>query len=181
MTRLPSSFRDPSGFVYRENNRLYRQVNPVYFKEYHAVKSSGIFELLFEKKWLIPHKEISATKNTVVLEPEKIAFVSYPYEWSFTQYKHAAQLTLRLHIFLLKHGFSLKDASAFNVTFHQGKAIFIDTLSIEPYNDNQPWRALKQFSEHFFAPLLIAQDYGSRYLETLKYSINGFALDEAKK
>lgn len=179
--RLPSSFRDPSGYIYKENGAVYRQVNPVFFTEYQLAKNAGIYEKLMDKKWLIPHVEVESSADRIVLKPDFIDFISYPYEWSFTQYKHAAQLTLRLQMFLLEHGFSLKDASAFNVTFHRGKAIFIDTLSIEPYKESQPWRALKQFSEHFFAPLFMAQRYGSKHLKTLQHSINGCDLNEIKK
>jgi hypothetical protein len=164
-----------------EQGLIHRRINPVFFEDYYAIKKAAIFQKLFDKKWLIPHTEVSTTEVEIILRPQQINFISYPYEWSFTQYKHAAQLTLRLQLFLLEHGFSLKDASAFNVTFHEGKAIFIDTLSIEVYKENQPWRALKQFSEHFFAPLLMAHLYGSRHLETLKHSINGSKLDEVKK
>ncbi len=180
MKREPSSFRDPSGFIYRENDTFYRQINPVFFEEHQAAKSAGIYQKLQEKKWLIGHEEISSDRDKIVLRPEQIPFISYPYEWSYSQYKHAAQLTLKIQSFLLEHGFSLKDASAFNVTFHNGKPVFIDTLSIEPYKESQPWRALKQFSEHFFAPLLLAQKYGSRHLKTLLHSIDGIPLAEVK-
>ncbi len=137
--------------------------------------------MLFDKNWLISHEEIDVDADKITLRPLQLDFISYPYEWSFTQYKHAAQLTLRIQMFLLEHGFSLKDASAFNVTFYKGKALFIDTLSIERYKENQPWRALKQFSEHFFGPLLMTQRYGSRHLKTLLHSINGCELSEVKK
>ena len=30
-----SSFRDPSGFIYYENNKVIRKINPIYFKEYN--------------------------------------------------------------------------------------------------------------------------------------------------
>lgn len=110
-----------------------------------------------------------------------IPFISYPYEWSFTQYKHAAQLTLRLQMFLLEHDFSLKDASAFNITFHDGKAVFIDTLSIERYKENEPWRALQQFEMHFFGILLLAEKYGAQHLKTLSHQINGVDLKETSK
>ncbi|MGB5982468.1 MAG: class I SAM-dependent methyltransferase [Nonlabens sp.] len=180
MNRHPSSYRDPAGFIYSEKEILYRQINPVYFKEYKEITESGIYQKLFEKNWLISHSEVHSDDQSVVLQPELVPFISYPYEWSFTQYKHAAQLTLRIQMFLLEHGFSLKDASAFNVTFHNGKAIFIDTLSIERYKDDTPWRALKQFSEHFFAPLFMAQKFGSRHLKTLQLQINGCDLNEVK-
>lgn len=181
MRRHPSSYRDPSGFVYQENGIFYRQINPVYFKEYKAATSSGVYQKLFDKKWLIPHEELRSDEEKIIILPEQLDFVTYPYEWSFNQYKHAAQLTLRIQIFLLENNFSLKDASAFNVTFHKGKAVFIDTLSIEKYKENNPWRALKQFNEHFFGPLLLAQKYGSSFLKTLQHSINGIDLSEVKR
>jgi ribosomal protein L11 methylase PrmA len=180
MKRDPSSFRDPSGFIFRDSGKIYRQINPAFFQDYKAARDAGIYEKLTTKKWLIQHKEIESTADKIILQPEEIGFITYPYEWSFSQYKHAAQLTLKIQTSLLEDGFSLKDASAFNVTFHHGKPIFIDTLSIEWYVENQPWRALKQFSEHFFAPLLLAQKYGSRHLKTLLHNINGIPLTEVK-
>ena len=179
--RHPSSYRDPSGFIFKENNKVYRQINPVFFDEYKAAVSAGIYKSLFDKKWLVSHKEISSDHNKIILEPEQLDFVTYPYEWSFTQYKHAAQLTLRLQLWLLENDFSLKDATAFNVAFQNGKAIFIDTLSIEKYKINAPWKALKQFNEHFFGPLLLAQNYGGVHLKTLQHSINGIDLNEVKR
>lgn len=179
--RHPSSYRDPSGFIFKENNKVYRQINPVFFDEYKAAVSAGIYKSLFDKKWLVSHKEISSDHNKIILEPEQLDFVTYPYEWSFTQYKHAAQLTLRLQLWLLENDFSLKDATAFNVAFQNGKAIFIDTLSIEKYKINAPWKALKQFNEHFFGPLLLAQNYGGIHLKTLQHSINGIDLNEVKR
>jgi len=181
MLRHPSSYRDPSGFIFKKDNLFLRQINPAYFNEYTAINEAGIYEELWKKKWLIRHKEISNTSSQIVIQPDQLEFISYPYEWSFTAYKHAAQLTLRIQLFLLEKGFSLKDGSAFNITFVNGKALFIDTLSIERYRENEPWKALKQFNEHFFAPLILAQNHGSFYLKTLLHRIDGFPLKEASK
>ena len=49
----------------------------------------------------------------------------------------------------------LKDASAYNLQFHQGKPVFIDTLSLEPTREGAPWPAYKQFCQHFLAPLAL--------------------------
>ena len=179
--RHPASYRDPSGFIFRKDGKLYRQVNPVFFEDYEFCLKQNIYQKLQDKNWLVNHEEISRDVNAIILQPEPIDFISYPYEWSYTQYKHAAQLTLRIQLFLLENNCSLKDASAFNVTFHEGKAIFMDTLSIEPYRENAPWRALKQFSEHFLAPLFMAEKYGSRHLKTLLHQINGCDLNEVKQ
>lgn len=158
MLRHPASYRDPSGFIYKQDGEFLRHINSSYFSEYNAIKSNGIYQQLWDKNWLIQHEELSVSEDNIILRPDQLDFITYPYEWSFTAYKHAAQLTLRIQLFLLENGFSLKDASAFNITFHKGKALFIDTLSIERYRVNEPWKGLKQFNEHFFAPLLLAND-----------------------
>jgi hypothetical protein len=64
-------------------------------------------------------------------------------------------LTLRIAKESLQFGVMLKDASAFNVQWHKGKMIFIDTLSFEKYDETRPWVAYRQFCEHFLGPLLL--------------------------
>lgn len=179
MLRHPASYRDPSGFIFKKEHLFFRQINPPYFEEYEAIKKADLYKQLWSKGWLIKHEELTSNDLQIIIQPDQLEFITYPYEWSFTAYKHAAQLTLRLQLFLLEKGFSLKDGSAFNITFHKGKALFIDTLSIERYRENEPWKALKQFSEHFFAPLVLTQHYGSYYLKTLLHRIDGFPLKEA--
>lgn len=171
-----SSFRDPSGYVFIENNEVKRVVNPIYFNQYNALSESGFFNKLFKNELLIPHEEISKTEDKVIIKAEKIPFVTYPYEWSFNMYKEAALLTLKLQKYSLENGFSLKDASAFNVTFHKGKAIFIDTLSFDFYIEDTPWRAYKQFITHFFGPLVLAHFHGADQLKLLSSFIDGISV-----
>lgn len=171
-----SSFRDPSGYVFIENDEVKRVINPIYFKQYEALKSSGFYDYLIKNALLVPHKEIASSKDQIVLKAEQIPFVTYPYEWSFNMYKEAALLTLKLQKIAVEKGFSLKDATAFNVTFFKGKAVFIDTLSFDFYEENSPWRAYKQFVMHFLGPLLLAKHYGSESLGFLKQFIDGVPL-----
>jgi hypothetical protein len=147
-----SSFRDPSGYIYLEKNIVKRKINPIYFKTYKALKDSGFYKYLFDLGLLIPHSELVNCKDYIVIQPDQISFITYPYEWSFNQYKEAALLTLELQRIALNKGFSLKDASAFNIVYYKGKAIFIDTLSFEIYKENKPWVAYKQFIMHFLGP-----------------------------
>ena len=58
-------------------------------------------------------------------------YVSYPYEWSFSQLKAAALHHLDFNLFLLDQGATLIDASAYNIQFIGSKPIFIDLLSIK--------------------------------------------------
>ncbi len=169
----PSSFRDPSGYVIVENDEVKRVINPIYFKQYAALKTSSFFSILIKNKLLIPHKEISKTNEQIIIQSEKIPFITYPYEWSFNMYKEAALLTLKLQKYSLEHGFSLKDASAFNITFHKGKAVFIDTLSFDFYTENSPWRAYKQFITHFLGPLVLAHFHGAQQLKLMSNFIDG--------
>ena len=168
-----SSFRDPSGYVFVDNGDIKRVINPIYFKQYKALTESGFYSTLFKNSILIPHTELSNSADEIIIKAEKIPFITYPYEWSFNMYKEAALLTLKLQKYSLEHGFSLKDASAFNVTFHKGKAIFIDTLSFDFYKENSPWRAYKQFITHFFGPLRLASYHGSQQLKLLSNFIDG--------
>ena len=73
-----------------------------------------------------------------VIQPDKVDFISYPYEWSFSQLKDAALATLAIQKEALNAGMILKDASAYNIQFHQGTPLLIDTLSFTKYVEGQP-------------------------------------------
>lgn len=174
--RNTSSFRDPSGYVFVENNIVKRVINPIYFEQFKVLTDSGFYNTLFEKKYLIPHKTHSENKDQIIIEAQKIPFVNYPYEWSFLQYKHAALLTLKIQKLSLENNFILKDASAFNITFHEGKPIFIDTLSFDFYKENNPWLAYKQFIMHFLGPLVLSKYFGQEHLKMLSQNLEGISL-----
>jgi len=174
--RHSSSFRDPSGFIFVDQGVVKRSISPLYFEQYQALKSSEFFKKLQNAGLLIPHKEVLVSETEIVIEPEHVHFFTYPYEWSFNQFKAAALLTLKIQKFALEHGFSLKDASAFNVTFYKGRMVFIDTLSFDFYSENTPWRAFKQFISHFFGPLLLAKYNGPESLKLLNSYIDGIPI-----
>ena len=174
--QITASFRDPSGYVFKDGQVIKRVINPVYFNVYDALTVSGFYEKLFNSELLIPHKEVNRTPESIVIKPEQIPFISYPYEWSFNQYKEAALLTLKIQKYCLEHNYSLKDASAFNITFHNGKALFIDTLSFDFYIEKTPWRAYRQFIMHFLAPILLAKYHGAGVLKTVSSFIDGIPL-----
>ena len=176
--RNTSSFRDPSGYVFMEDDKVKRVINPIYFEQYKALTDSGFYKTLFDKKYLIPHQEVSKTDSEISIEASKIPFINYPYEWSFLQYKHAALLTLKIQKLCLENNFTLKDASAFNITFHEGKPIFIDTLSFDFYQENNPWLAYKQFIMHFLGPLVLTKYFGQDHLKTLSQNLEGISLQK---
>lgn len=168
-----ASFRDPSGYMFHDGNTLRRVIHPIYFPQYNKLKASGFYDTLINKGLLIGHEETSTSEEKIIITPKHIPFITNPYEWSFEQFKHAALLTLQIQKYALSKGFILKDASAYNVTFHRGKAIFIDTLSFDFYEENTPWRAYKQFITHFFGPLVLAKYHGTEVFKMLQTHIDG--------
>jgi ribosomal protein L11 methylase PrmA len=123
----------------------------------------------------------SAPNCYKLIKPLQIPFISYPYEWSFSQLKAAAILTLRVQHEAIKHGFVLKDASAYNVQFHESKPVFIDTLSFEPYEPGTPWVAYKQFCQHFLAPLALMAHTDIDLSKLMISHIDGVPLPLASK
>lgn len=181
---VSSSFRDPSGFLFVLGGELHRQVNLSYRENYDYLISSGFAKQLIEKELLISHKEVAlryaySAEAHKIIKPEFIPFISYPYEWCFSQLKDAALLTLQLQRRAMEAGMSLKDASVFNVQFLRGKPIFIDTLSFEKYKEGEPWVAYSQFCEHFLAPLALMAYRDTRLNVLLRDFLDGVPIDLA--
>ncbi len=182
---LSSSFRDPSGFLFTREGILYRQINEAYQPVYEKLISSGLYQVLIKKGWLIPHVEMPQIKpankecSFLVIKPEKINFISYPYEWCFSQLKDAALLTLKIQKFAMEKGLVLKDASAYNIQFHNGKPVLIDTLSFDDYEEGKPWDAYRQFCQHFLAPLALMSKVDIRLNQLMRVYIDGIPLDLA--
>ncbi len=185
--KVSGSFRDPSGFMFTRDSRLYRQVNQKYREDYDLLIRSGLYDQLNKSRTLIAHKEVELTLAPrpdiayKVIQPEFVDFISYPYEWCFNQLKDAAILTLAIARRSLEFGMILKDASAYNIQFHQGKPIFIDTLSFEKYEEGLPWVAYRQFCQHFLAPLALMSKVDIRLAQLLRLYIDGIPLDLASK
>jgi hypothetical protein len=181
-TRHPSSFKDPSGFVFESEGKLYRQVNQYYAAPYRQLIDSGLYNKLVNQGQLIAHEEIaenitgSADWFTTLL-PEPVETISYPYEWCFEQLQDAALLTLSVLKKALEHGMILKDATPYNIQFHKGRPIFIDTLSFDTYDPKQPWIAYRQFCQCFLFPLYLEHYLKTDIQKILSTYIDGIPVD----
>lgn len=186
MEKHSSSFRDPSGFIFTYNEEKYRQVNEEYKKAYDLLKSSGLYDMLCANNFMVKHEEVDikpfcASNCYKTIKPAQISFISYPYEWCFSQLKDAALLTLQIQKTALEHDMTLKDASAYNIQFQNGRPIFIDTLSFEKYQNGTPWVAYRQFCQHFLAPLALMAKTDIRAGQLLRCYIDGIPLDLASR
>lgn len=182
MEKIAASFRDPSGFVFRRGGILYRQVNQVFSDNYRLLIDSGLHADLTERGALIQHEEVQAppaekARAFKVIRPRELAFISYPYEWCFSQLQDAALLTLDIQETALRRGMSLKDATAFNIQFENGRPIHIDTLSFEVADSGPPWLAYRQFCQHFLAPLALMAWRDPRLGRMLALHLDGIPLD----
>ena len=180
----PASFRDPAGFVFRRDGILYRQIQPPASADWEALSSSGLLSGLVTDGLLVEHDDMSLDSAArpgavAVIRPRLVDFISYPYEWSFSQLKEAALLTLEIQTRALDAGMRLKDASAYNVQFDRGRPILIDSLSFEVAAPTEPWPGYRQFCEHFLAPLALIAHRDARIGLLLRDFIDGIPLDLA--
>jgi hypothetical protein len=184
--KLDASFRDPGGFLFSREGILFRQINRSYAEDYARLMESGLYGRLVKAGLLIPHIEVDQAPVDEdaafrVIQPERVPFISYPYEWSFSQLKDAALATLSIQKRALKFDMSLKDASAYNIQFVHGKPTLLDTLSFEKYKEGQPWVAYRQFCQHFLAPLALMAHRDIRLGQFLRVYIDGVPLDLASR
>ncbi len=187
--RVPSSFRDIGGFVYKENGIVFRKIFKHSIDDYYQLMNSGLYSFLTEKTALVKHAEISNNMDKekkfpvslIEIKPEQIKCITYPYEWCFNQLKDASLLTLQICIDAISYGMILKDATAYNIQFIDSRPILIDTCSLTKYNEGEPWVAYQQFCRHFLAPLLLMSKVDIRCGLLSKIHIDGVPLDFASK
>lgn len=181
-----SSFRDPNGHIfYSKDGLLYRQINKTGAIDYDQLMRSGLYHDLVGRNWLISHQEVDnlwgddRQEIYKIIKPSYIPFISYPYEWSFSQLKDAALRALDIQMCALKYNMVLRDASAYNMQYNNGAPILIDTLSFECYQEGKSWVAYRQFCQHFLAPLLLMSKCDIRLSQLSKIYIDGVPLDLA--
>ncbi len=188
MINHESSFKDPHGFIIEVNNEVFRVVRNGYKDEYNHLMTSGLFDELLREQLIIEHQEITNSEIESsygsdlyrILKPTRVS-ISYPSEWSFSQLKDAAICTLRIQQIALKYNMVLKDSSAYNIQFYQGRPVLIDTLSFRLYKSGEPWLAYRQFCEHFYGPLLLIAHVDHKLASLYNTFIDGIPLELINK
>lgn len=156
------SFRDPEGSVFLFNGSAYRTFTENSLPKIEKLLSTDFFQKYVEEKRIIKTTIIknkfskdNLVKGEYILQHTMIPFITYPYEWSFSMLKDGALLVLNLLKDCLQNGYILKDGTAWNVTYNNGKMIFFDVLSIDIYEEGQTWDGYNQFCCEFLYPLLL--------------------------
>lgn len=145
--------------------------------------SGGLYQELVKAGQLVEHTETSqkSPQSYKVIQPEQLDFISYPFEWSFSQLKDSALLTLKIQQRALTHSMTLRDASAYNIQLVSGQLKLIDTLSLGVYEPGKPWVAYRQFCQHFLAPLALMSYRDPGLLQLMRVYIDGLPLDLTAK
>lgn len=181
-----ASFRDPDSVLIFDNDYYYRGISDNYQTHYKHFKSSGLKEKLISENLIIEFDEVEDKDGILkqgfsnfFLRTKRIPFVSYPSEWSFSQYKDSSLLTLKICQIALQYGMILKDASAYNIQFHGNRPVLIDLTSFEIYENGSPWKAYYQFCKHFLAPLYLSSKKNFHIQKLVGYFIDGIPLKTA--
>lgn len=177
-----ASYRDPGGFVFHRNGRVYRAIRQPAIDDYLELRASGLMERLISRGRLIPTTPADCPRSwrgdvAAVVEHEKLPVISYPYEWSFEALKAAALLHIDLHLEALEAGFTLCDGNAYNIQFRGARPVFIDLLSIRRHEEGSYWDGHRQFCEHFLNPLLLGAALDIPHNAHLRGSPEGIPCD----
>lgn len=87
-----------------------------------------------------PHPELD---YEMLLEHERVPFVTFPHEWSASMFKEAALFHIELFQELEKYGLTLKDWHPQNILFAGTRPVFVDFTSIIPVDELDKQEYLK--------------------------------------
>ena len=179
------SYKDSAARVVLKEGIYYRYIFNEYKKEYDNLMQSGLYEALKSMGYLISHSELNYEDgdSTIYkqLLPEQIHFQSYPFCWSYTQWRKAIIAYLEISKIALKYGMLLKDATPFNFYFKEGRAILLDTSSFIFFKEGAPWLAYKQFCSEFLSPVALMHYNGQIWSGMVKANLKGLPLSFVSK
>ena len=188
----PGSFRDRDSRVVVSGDAIYRALSPEGTEDWEALSGSPLLEQLTASGKVIGTREVDAsvlgdsqdllpTGVTKVLEHDRVPFVSYPYEWTFSMLQDAAKLQLELGAEAIEAGLTLKDATPYNVQFLGSQPTFIDIGSFEKQTEGEPWIAYRQFCMLYLYPLLFQAHKDIPFHPWMRGSIDGIQPIDAIK
>jgi hypothetical protein len=183
--REPGSFRDPESRVFTVGGEIYRALSRRGLDDFEALQESGLLDdprIVQTERVDAPVAAdgLMATNVAGVLRHERVPFVSYPYEWTFSMLKDAGLLQLDLLLSALEHGLVLKDSTPYNVQFSGTRPVFIDVGAFERLPEGELWVGYRQFCMLYLFPLLLQARKGVSFRPWLRGSIDGITATEAR-
>lgn len=193
-----ASFRDPDGFCFVWEGRVFRAVASQALEDTETFLGSTVVSDFGRRRQFIPTRRLSAPELVefreldgfpvelierrdlgAVFEHERVEFPSYPYEWAPEMLFWAGRLTLDLAQAALAEGYGLKDATPYNVLFRGPQPVFVDLLSFERRHPGDPvWKPHAQFCRTFLLPLLAHKYWGVRLADVFSKHRDGLETNE---
>ncbi|HLG37188.1 MAG TPA: class I SAM-dependent methyltransferase [Nitrososphaera sp.] len=116
--------------IYSGNGSLYRAV-------LRTCEAADLFRFGIVATRESPDNPCPHLRYDLVLEHERIPFISYPHEWPGSMLKAAALFHIDLYIMLGAHGLTIKDWHPYNILFKGTEPVFVDFTSIIPIDNLQ--------------------------------------------
>ena len=148
--------------------------------DWERFAASGLAARLGDSIVATERADASLDGYAAVLCHERVPFVSYPYEWSFSMLRDAALLQLDLLLAALAEDLTLKDATPYNVQWRGAQPVFVDVGSFEALRAGEPWEGYRQFCMLFLYPLLVQAWRGVPFQPLLRGSLEGIPPAEAR-
>jgi hypothetical protein len=183
------SFRDHASRVVYQDGRVLRVLSSEARENWDALQETEFFARGVRDGRIVGTRRAGDADRILaetpgwadVLEHERVPYVSYPYEWSFSMLRDAAILHLELLLEALDAGFILKDSSAYNVQWRGAQPFFIDIGSFARMRPGEPWVGYRQFCELFLFPLLLTSHRGVPFQPWLRGSLDGIPVEVMAK
>jgi hypothetical protein len=170
----PGSLRDPSSRVFYDGDTVLRALDERALAEWHVLRDSDLFAAAVADGRIVGTEELEEPGSRAgLLRHERIPFVSYPYEWTFSMLRDAALLTLDLLSRALAEDLILKDATPFNIQYRGAQPVFIDIGSFQRLTPGEPWVGYGQFCRQFLFPLMLTAYKGVGFQPWLRGEIEG--------
>ena len=183
------SYRDRDGRVYQCQDRVFRGLSAAALYNYQQLIEQPFYQKLTAAGKIIGTQKLRTEENPLpddvktqwkgFIEHDPVPVISYPYEWSFSMLKDAANLQLHLVERAISNDFTLKDATPYNIQFINRKPVFIDIPSFEPLKQGEPWAGYRQFCEMFLFPLLLQAYKQCNFQPFMRAAINGIDVQTA--
>ena len=186
----PGSFRDRDGRVFYLEGVVHRGLAESAWADWRALSETRFFERATAAGKIVGTTESDLGEEQLrslgadwvgALRHERIPFVSYPYEWSFSMLRDAALLQLELVEGALLEGMTLKDSSSFNIQWTGSAPVFIDIASFQRRPEGEPWIGYLQFCQLFLYPLMLCAYKGIDFRPWLRGALDGITPEDLRR
>ena len=178
----PGSFRDPASRVVIDGDKVMRLLDERGLEGWRALSATDFFRKAVADGQLIDSVEVDPPDGSAgALRHPRLDLITYPYEWTFSMLRDAALLQLDLLEGALSAGLTIKDATPYNIQFVDGRPMFIDIGSFEPYRQGEPWIGYRQFTRQFLFPLMLRAWVGVPFQPWLRGDLEGPTPEQMSK